>query len=66
MKDAFHRWPLLVVGIVLIGWSVKLTIDSGDSHDARVLLTGIGCVMLGAGLAVVFMYPHDDDDKSND
>lgn len=45
------RWPLAIVGLVIIGWAVTKLSDQRDTSDARALLLGIGCVLLGAGLA---------------
>lgn len=57
--DALKRWPLLVIGIILIGWGTKLS-----SSDGRALLFGSGSIVLGAGLAVIIMnYANDKDEK---
>lgn len=65
MVSALSRWPLLVVGLVLIGWAVALT-DQDHSSEARAVLYGIGCLLLGAGLAVLLFRAGNGDGKRND
>lgn len=64
-RELARRWPLLIAGLALVGWAVKL-VDTSDPSDARALLFGVGCVLTGAGLALVIERPRDcdcDDDK---
>lgn len=53
-----RHYPILLAGALLLGWGVVLT--GGDSSEARALLYGIGCLLLGAGLVLVILGHHDD------
>lgn len=66
LVDALRRWPLLLVGLAVLGWAVLLA-PPGDP-DTVVALTIVGAVLLGAGIVrVVLEHRHDrhqtDDDE---
>jgi hypothetical protein len=46
------RWPLLLLGLIIIAVGVGLA-DAGDPSDARSLLLGIGAVCVGAGIVLI-------------
>lgn len=47
------RWPLLLLGLCIIGAGVALSDGQGDASDARALLLGIGAVCVGAGIVLI-------------
>lgn len=53
MNKDLARWPLLLVGLTVLGFAVALFGDREDPSDARALLLGLGCVMVGAGIVLV-------------
>lgn len=63
-RQVVMRWPVLIAGLALIGWGVAL-VDTTDPSDARALLLGVGCVLVGAGLALVVGHPPDCDCDDN-
>lgn len=63
MWEALSKWPILIVGIIMLGWGVKL-VDTKDPSDARSLLIGIGCLLLGVGLGEVLRKDSDDTQKN--
>jgi hypothetical protein len=52
------RWPLLAVGLVIVGLSVGLA-QADDPSDTRALLLGLGCVLCGAGIVLVVLGKKD-------
>jgi hypothetical protein len=62
--EALKKWPLLIVGIVMLGWGVKL-VDQKDPSDARSLLIGLGCLLLGVGLGEVLRKDCGDKETEN-
>jgi hypothetical protein len=52
---SLRRWPLLLVGCILIGGAITLS----QSDPDREFLLGSGCLILGAGLAEII---HGDDE----
>jgi hypothetical protein len=46
------RWPLLLLGLIIIAVGVGLA-DAADPSDARALLLGIGAVCVGAGIVLI-------------
>jgi hypothetical protein len=65
MWNAFKRWPLLVVGLLTIGWAISIQTDQ-DPTESRALLFGVGAVLLGAGLAVVIFGYYDDRQREKE
>lgn len=55
-----RRWPLLLTGLLVITAAIGLFGDRDDPSDARALLLGLGCVLVGAGIAIVVMRPQGD------
>lgn len=53
MREFWTRWPLLVIGGVLVAYAATSLVDLGDPSDARALLLGIGSMLLGAGLVLI-------------
>jgi hypothetical protein len=51
--DWLKRWPLLLVGLTIIGAGIGLLGADQDPSDARALLLGIGASLVGAGIVQV-------------
>lgn len=66
MRRFFARWPLLITGLIVIGWAVTQLTPESDKSDPRALLLGVGCVLLGAGLVMVVRGDHRDDDDNDE
>jgi hypothetical protein len=60
--DALGRWPLLTVGVLLVGWAVQFLADAGDRSDARALVLGVGAMLMGAGLVLIVLGPRNGGD----
>jgi uncharacterized membrane protein HdeD (DUF308 family) len=58
----FKAWPLLLAGVVLVIVGTGLAESDGDPSDARALTLGVGCVLVGAGIARVI---YDDFHRSH-
>lgn len=44
-------WPLLIAGLAVLAFAVSLA--EPDPSDVRALLSGIGAVLVGAGIVMV-------------
>lgn len=63
---ALRRWPLLILGTLIIAWAVSIT-TAQDPTEARALLFGVGSVLLGSGLAVVILgYSKEENEKKDE
>jgi hypothetical protein len=49
------RWPLTLVGLILIGWSVAHLSDEALTENARFVVLGLGVFVLGAGTCLVIL-----------
>jgi hypothetical protein len=56
MRRYLERWPLVIVGLGLIGWAVA----KSSSSEGRAYLLGIGALLLGAGLALIIRHDVED------
>lgn len=63
LREALRRWPLIILGSIFVGWAV-ITAPT-DTSEARLLLYGLGNLLIGAGLAVVLPLP-DNERKDDD
>lgn len=52
--DYLRKWPLLIVGLMCLGWAMTLA-DRDDPSDMRALLLGVGAVIVGTGLTLVVL-----------
>lgn len=53
---AWQRWPLLLAGLTVLGLDIALLKEIADDTlrvSAGALLLGVGCVLVGAGIATI-------------
>lgn len=58
------RWPLLIIGLIIMLLASDMFSAGEDESDARALMLGVGAILLGAGLVRLVYYDKRDDDDS--
>lgn len=54
-RRLLDRWPLTLVGLVLIGWASANLGDGPSSSTADGVVLGLGVFLLGAGTALIIL-----------
>lgn len=62
LADVLAAWPLLLVGVVVLGIGATLAYRSGDAADARAALMAVGAVLIGAGIVRVIVHHRHHDE----
>ena len=68
MSRFWDRWPLTLVGLILIGWASANLTDQDSIDESGAVVLGLGVFLLGAGTALVILgigrngHGHDDKD----
>jgi hypothetical protein len=68
MSRFLERWPLIIVGLILMGWAVTHLSDQQSTSETQALVLGLGVFLLGAGTALVILGigRGDRKDRSDD
>jgi hypothetical protein len=55
MSRILERWPLTIVGLILIGWAASTLADHGSTSTMTGVVLGLGVFLLGAGTTLVIL-----------
>jgi hypothetical protein len=65
-----ERWPLTIVGLILIGWAGATLAGEEAALSTRFVVLGLGVFLLGSGTTLVILgvgrgSSDDHDDKDD-
>jgi hypothetical protein len=67
MNRILERWPLTIVGLILIGWAAANLSGESETSEGRAVVLGLGVFLLGAGTTLVILgVGRGDRDRDKD